>query len=302
MQRRSFIKNTALTLGALALLNKTTLATFLNDPAYKIKMLSDNIGVFTEKGGTILFCINKKGVTVVDAQFPDTAKHCIDEIKKLTKKKFEYLINTHHHGDHTGGNIAFKGIAKYVVAHENSLINQQKAAKKNNKEAEQLYPDLTYDKVWSRKLKGERITLYYFGRGHTNVDSFVRFEKANVVHVGDLVFNRRFPFIDKSSGANIGEWIKILKEATDKFDDKTTYVCGHAATGFDIVITKADVLLFRDYLSNLLKFGTESINKGMSKEDFMKTPAIPDSPEWKGDGISRSLEAVWEELHEVLKK
>ncbi len=302
MKRRSFIKNTALTLGALALLNKTTLAVFLNDPTYKIKMLSDNMGVFTEKGGTILFYINKQGVVVVDAQFPDTAQHCIDEIKKLTPKKFEYLINTHHHGDHTAGNIAFKSIAKYVVAHENSLINQQKAAKKNNKEADQLYPDLTYDKLWSRKLKGERISLYYFGRGHTNGDSFVRFEKANVVHLGDLVFNRRYPYIDKSAGANIGEWIKILKEATDKFDDKTTYVCGHAGEGFDIVITKADVLLFRDYLSNLLKFGTESIAKGITKEDFMKTTAIPDSPEWKGDGISRSLEAVWEELHEVVKK
>jgi cyclase len=302
MERRSFIKNTAFTLSALALLNKNTLAAFLENPAYKIKMLSDNMGVFTEKGGTILFRLGKKGIVVVDAQFPDTAQHCIDEIKKKSKKPFEFLINTHHHGDHTAGNIAFKGIVANVVAQQNSLKNQQNTAIKNKKEAVQLYPDITFDKVWSRKLKGERLTLYYLGRGHTDGDSFVHFEKANVVHVGDLVFNRRYPYIDKSAGANIGEWIKILKDATDKFDDKTTYVCGHAGEGFDIVITKADVLLFRDYLSNLLKFGTESINKGMSKEDFMKTTAIPDSPEWKGDGISRSLEAVWEELNEVVKK
>jgi cyclase len=302
MQRRSFIKNTTLILGALALLNKKTVAAFLADPSYKIKMLSDNMGVFTEKGGTMLFYINKQGVVVVDAQFPDTAQHCIGEIKKLTTKKFEYLINTHHHGDHTDGNIAFKGITKHVVAHENSLINQEKAAVKNKKESQQLYPDLTYDKLWSRKLKGERITMYHFGRGHTNGDSFVHFEKANVVHVGDLVFNRKFPYIDKSSGAHIGEWIKSLNKATEKFDEKTTYVCGHAAEDYDILLTKNDVLLFRDYLSNLLKLGTESITKGMSKEDFMKITAIPNSPEWKGDGISRSLEAVWNELHEVVKK
>jgi cyclase len=302
MERRSFIKNTAFTLSALALLNKNTLAAFLENPAYKIKMLSDNMGVFTEKGGTILFRLGKKGIVVVDAQFPDTAQHCIDEIKKKSKKPFEFLINTHHHGDHTAGNIAFKGIVANVVAQQNSLKNQQNTAIKNKKEAVQLYPDITFDKVWSRKLKGERLTLHYLGRGHTDGDSFVHFEKANVVHVGDLVFNRRYPYIDKSAGANIAEWIKILNEATEKFDDKTTYVCGHAGEGFDIVITKADVLLFRDYLSNLLKFCTESINKGMSKEDFMKTTAIPDSPEWKGDGISRSLEAVWEELNEVVKK
>ncbi len=298
MERRSFIKNTAFTLGALALLNKTTLAAFLEDPAYKIKMLSDNMGVFTEKGGTILFRLGKKGIVVVDAQFPDSAQHCIDEIKKKSKKPFEFLINTHHHGDHTAGNIAFKGLVANVVAHQNSLKNQQTTAIKNKKEAVQLYPDITFEKVWSRKIKGERVTLHYLGRGHTDGDSFVHFENANVVHLGDLVFNRMYPYIDKSAGANIGEWIKILTEATEKFNADTTYVCGHAAAGYDIVITKADILLFQDYLSNLLKFGSESINKGISKEDFMKTTAIPNSPEWKGDGINRSLEAVWAELNE----
>ena len=111
MQRRSFLRNTGLTMAGLALLNKKTLASFLNDPAWKIKMLTDDIGIFTEKGGTIAFLLNKKGIVVVDAQFPDTAPHLIDELKKKSKKAFKYLINTHHHGDHTAGNIAFKGLA-----------------------------------------------------------------------------------------------------------------------------------------------------------------------------------------------
>jgi cyclase len=298
MERRKFIKNTALTLGALALLNKTTLATFLADPAYKIKMLTDNIGIFSEKGGTILFLLNKQGVVVVDAQFPDTAVHCIDEIKKKTNKPFALLINTHHHGDHTAGNIAFKGIVANVVAHKNSLTNQQATAVKNKKEAAQLYPDITFDTTWSKKLKKEKITLHYLGKGHTNGDIFVHFKKANIVHVGDLVFNRRYPFIDKAAGANIAEWVKILTEASTKFNDKTTYVCGHAADGYDVVLTKADVLAFRDYLTNLLAYAKEKIDAGISKEEFMKTTAIPNASEWKGDGISRSLDAVWLELKE----
>ncbi len=296
MQRRLFLKNTSLTLGALAFLSKSTLASFLQDPSYKIKMITDNMGVFSEKGGTILFMLGKKGIIVVDAQFPDTAQHCIDEIKKKSSKPFQFLINTHHHGDHTAGNIAFKGLVKNVVAHQNSLKNQEAVAIKNKKEAQQLYPDITFDKVWTRKLKNERLTLHYFGRGHTNGDSFVHFKKANVVHVGDLVFNRRHPFVDKSAGANMGEWISILTEATSKFKEDTTYVCGHAADGFDILINKADVLLFRDYLSNVLKFTKESIDAGMTKEAFLKTTSIPNSPEWKGDGISRPLEAAWAEL------
>ncbi len=296
MQRRSFIKNTTLTLGALALLSKSTLASFLADPAYQIKMLTKDIGVFTESGGTILFMLGKKGTVVVDSQFPASAKHCIDEIMKKTKKPFSLLVNTHHHSDHTAGNLAFKGIVKNVVAHKNSKINQQAVAIKNKTEDKQLYPDTVFDTKWSKKLKGERLTLTYFGAGHTNGDSFVHFEKANIVHVGDLVFNRRHPFIDRSAGANISSWITVLQDATNKYSETTKYVCGHAGTGFDIVITKVDILLFRDYLGNVLKLAKESMAQGMTKVDFLKLKEIPGSPEWKGDGISRPLEAAWDEL------
>jgi cyclase len=298
MQRRSFIKNTTLTLSALALLSKSSLAVFLNDPAYKIKMISETMGIFMEKGGTILFRLGKDGIVVVDSQFADTAKHCIDELKTKANKPFLYLINTHHHSDHTSGNIAFKGIVGNVVAHQNSLKNQEATAIKSKKEALQLYPDLTFDTVWSKKLKKEKLTLHYFGSGHTNGDIFVHFEKANIVHVGDLVFNRRYPYIDKSSGANITSWIKVLETATNKFSETTTYVCGHAADGFETIISKADILLFRDYLNNLLTFTKGSVAKGITKEEYMKTTSIPGSPEWKGDGISRSLEAAWMEINE----
>ncbi len=299
MKRRSFIKNTTLTLGALPFLSKDTLAFFLNEPAYNIKMLTDTIGVFTEKGGTILFMLGKKGITVVDSQFPDTAQHCIDEIKKKSGSPFDLLINTHHHGDHTGGNIAFKGLAKNVVAHENSKTNQQAAAVKNKTEAKQLYPDLTYSSVWTRKNGRERIQLRYLGRAHTNGDSYVHFRRANIVHVGDLVFNRRHPFVDRTAGAHIGDWITNLTNATALFEKNTTYVCGHAGTGHDIVIKKADVLLFREYLSNVLKHTKESMAKGMTKAEFLKTTEIPGSPEWKGDGINRPLEAAWDELNGI---
>ncbi|MFN0082333.1 MAG: MBL fold metallo-hydrolase [Ferruginibacter sp.] len=302
MQRRSFIKNTGLTLGTLALLSKSTLASFLADPTYNIKMLTDNIGVFTESGGTILFMLGKKGTVVVDSQFPASAKHLIGEITKKTKKPFQLLVNTHHHGDHTAGNIAFKNLVENVVAHTNSKINQQTVAVKNKSEDKQLYPDLTYDTTWSKKLKDEKLTLNYFGAGHTNGDSFVHFEKANIVHVGDLVFNRLHPFIDRAAGANIAEWIKTLTAATDTFANNTIYVCGHAATGYDIVIDKTAILLFRQYLSNLLKLTTESIAKGITKADFLKLTEIPGSPEWKGDGISRPLKAAWDELTAINAK
>lgn len=302
MQRRSFIKSTALTLGALAFLTKDTLADFLNDPAYNIKMLTSDIGVFTEKGGTILFMLGKKGIVVVDAQFPDSAQHCIDEIKKKSSEPFLVLINTHHHADHTAGNIAFKGLAANVLAHTNSKINQQAVAVKSKNEDKQLYPNQTYDSVWSMDYSKTKVSLRYFGRGHTNGDSFVHFEKANIVHTGDLVFNRRHPFVDRTAGASITEWIKTLEQATVFFKDNTTYVCGHAGTGYDIVLKKADVLAFRDYLQNVLAVTEKSMASGINKAQFLKyVTNIPGSPDWKGDGIERPLEAAWDELNEMKK-
>ena len=205
-------------------------------------------------------------------------------------------INTHHHGDHTAGNIAFKGIVPHVLAHANSLTNQKAAAAKNKSEDKQLYPDLTYTDTWSEKIGKEKISLHYFGAGHTNGDSFVHFEHANIVHMGDLLFNRRHPFVDKSAGADMGSWIKVLDKAVATFDKKTQFVCGHSGEGYDIVTKPEDLKAFGDYLGNVLKFVEGEIKAGKTKEEIVKTKSIPGSDEWKGDGASRPLEAAYVEI------
>ena len=298
MQRRTFIRNTSLSAAALTFLNSSLFAALLPDPAWKIKMLTDNIGIFSEKGGTILFLITQKGIVVVDSQFADTAPHLIEELKKRSTQPFRFLINTHHHGDHTSGNISFKGLVKHVVAHENSLTNQIAAAVKAKTEAKQLYPDRTFDDAgWYRKVGDEGIQTYYFGPGHTNGDSIIHFETSNIAHMGDLVFNRRYPFIDKTAGASVKNWIKILRKADHTFDDKTQFVFGHSGAGYDITGNKEDIKAFKDYLEKLLEFGKQEIlRSGKSKEEFLKNKTIPGVTEWKGDGIERSLNAVWEEL------
>ena len=98
MNRRNFLQNTALTFGALTLAQQNLFANWFEDP-WKIKMLTDSIGIFSERGGTIAFMLSKKGIVVVDAQFPDQSKHLITELKKKSEKPFKLLINTHHHSD-----------------------------------------------------------------------------------------------------------------------------------------------------------------------------------------------------------
>ena len=298
MQRRKFLQHSMLTIGALSL-GKQKILTAMNVEPWKIQMLTNDIGIFTERGGTIAFYFSKEGITIIDAQFPDTAQHLIEELKKRKSEPFHLLINTHHHGDHTSGNIAFKGLLNKVLAHENSLINQKKVAVANKTEDKQFYPNLTFGKERNENIGKEKVSLNYYGAGHTNGDAVIHFKHANIAHVGDLVFNRRHPYVDRSAGANIQSWINVLNLTLKKFDNKTIFVCGHSGENYDVKGPKDMLLYFQDYLGNVLKLVEYGIKEGKSKEEILKATEIPGSPEWKGDGIERPLTAAYEELTNV---
>ncbi|HEY3386453.1 MAG TPA: MBL fold metallo-hydrolase [Saprospiraceae bacterium] len=261
-----------------------------------MKLLRRNVGIFKEKGGTIGWLIQPNGIVVIDSQWKEQAESLLGEIKKKQEGPVEFLINTHHHGDHTSGNIAFKGIAKKVLAHENSKLNQIASAQANNTTAEQLFPDMTYTDRWQQKVGDETIDIQYWGPGHTNGDSIIHFQQANVVHCGDLVFNRRYPFIDKTAGAMIDNWIEILQQMQSFFDNDTIFIFGHAREGFELTGNKNDLAAFADYLSALLEFVEKEIKSGKSKEEILLATEIPGAPEWTGDGIQRSLSAALTEL------
>jgi len=296
MQRRHFLRTTALTAGIFSLSPKDLLASLLQQPAWKIKMLNKETGLFTERGGTILFTVTKEGMVVVDTQFPEQSQHLIDELKKQHTQPFRLVINTHHHGDHSSGNLSFKGIVPHVLAHKNSLTNQQKSAVAQKTEDKQLYPDQTYTDTWCEKIGKEKICLYYFGAAHTDGDSVVHFTRSNIAHMGDLLFNRRHPFVDRGAGANIKSWIEVLSKTKKKLDKKTTYVYGHSAEGYDITGTSEDLDKFAEYLNNILDFTDKEIKSGKTKEEFLKTTTLPFTTEWKGDGLQRPLGAAYDEL------
>lgn len=307
MKRRSFLANTGITLGALALSNYSSLASVLAQEPYKIKMLTNNLGVFTEQGGTIAFLIPEKGansgLVVVDSQFVNPAQHLVEALKKKSELPFDLLINTHHHADHTSGNIVFKGLVKHVLAHENSLANQKQVAemaKSNGKEiVEQYFPDTVFAADYQYKIGNETIKAHYFGAGHTNGDAMIHFENQNAVHMGDLVFNKRYPYIDKSAGADIGSWIKVLDKAMATFGAKANYIFGHAYNPEEIVGTVEDLKAYQRYLEKLLDFVGKEIKAGKSKDEILKATTIPGAAEWKGDGIERSLDAAYQELYKA---
>lgn len=265
--------------------------------AGKMTPLRNNVGIYTERGGTIAWMIEEGSVVVVDTQFPDQANNLINEIKERGEKGVDLLINTHHHGDHTGGNIAFKDIAGRVVAHINSRANQMASAKSRGNEDTQLYPGIVFTDEWSDQVGSETITLRYFGPAHTDGDAMIHFENANVVHMGDLMFNRRFPYIDKSAGASISNWIDVLQQARKTFDKDTQFVFGHAGEGYPVTGTLDDLQAMQNYLRSVLKYVKKQMRLGKTVEEITETTTtIPGAPEWTGRGVERSISSAYMEL------
>ena len=301
MQRRHFIRNTGLLAGSAFLFQSKVWAAFLKSNEFSLKMLRNDVGIFTERGGTIGFYLSKDGPLVIDTQFPDTVVHLIDEINKKTEIPIGILLNTHHHGDHTSGNIAFRNIVKQVVAHENSLANQKAVAEKQKTTEKQFFPNQTFEKELKLKTGNEKITGHYFGAAHTNGDAIYHFEHANIMHVGDLMFNKRHPRVDKSAGASIQNWIKVLDKIQKEGDKDTLYIFGHSLKAGEETGTAEDLKKFQDYLNKVLRFAEGEYKKGVTKEEFIKNTAIPGISEWTGGGIEWTLTAAFEEASEETK-
>jgi glyoxylase-like metal-dependent hydrolase (beta-lactamase superfamily II) len=297
MQRRHFLRNAGLSASLLALAPKDLLAAFLQQPAYKLTMLRNNVGIFNEKGGTIAFYLSDEGIVVVDSQYPATIQHAIDELKKINQNPFKLLINTHHHGDHTGGNIAFKGLVEHVVGHENCLSNYKRVAAEQKSEDKQLFQDITFKDTWKYKIGKEKIKAHYFGAAHTSGDAMIHFQNANIVHMGDLMFNRIYPVIDRKAGASFKHWTIVLDKALDTFDDDTIFVFGHGSNNA-VVGSKDDLRGMQQYINQLFKLVDENIKAGKSKEDILQITSIPNVAEWKDEFklIKINLETAYLEL------
>ena len=179
------------------------------------------------------------------------------------------LINTHHHGDHTGGNKAY-GVSK-IVAHENCLKSHRATTEKTADQ--QAYATATFKDTWSEKFGDETIEARYFGPGHTGGDAVIHFQQANVMHMGDLLFNRAHPNIDRAQGARIDNWITIL-ETVAEARARTTRSSLPATPRTTGAQQPRRVMHFRNYLTAVLDHARAGVKAGQSKEEIQKLPAL----------------------------
>jgi glyoxylase-like metal-dependent hydrolase (beta-lactamase superfamily II) len=238
-------------------------------PVTRFEELRRGVGMFIGQGGTIGYLINSDGAVAVDSQFMNTATICAAGLKERTPKGIAMLLNTHHHGDHTGGNKAY-GVGK-IVAHENCLKSHRATTEKTADQ--QAYATATFTDTWSEKFGNETIEMRYFGPGHTGGDAVIHFQQANVMHMGDLLFNRAHPNIDRAQGARIDNWITILDTVNKRASNDTIIIAGHAKDNA-VKNTRAEITHFRNYLTAVLDSARAAVKGGQSKEELQKMPAL----------------------------
>ena len=228
-----------------------------------------NVGFFTMRGGTIGWMVNPGAVVAVDSQYPAEATACLNGLNERSgNRPVDFLINTHHHGDHTGGNISFRGAAKKVVAHVKADEHMRQPPG-SQPPADQLFPDTTFTETWSADVGDERVSAKFYGRAHTSGDAAITFERANVVHMGDLMFHQRHPVVDRAAGATLRGWMTVLDRAMRDHANDTIYIFGHTGTGLPVTGSQADVTRFKDYMGALLAFVETQVKAGKSREEVL---------------------------------
>lgn len=244
-------------------MGSTSMYPLLSLKSGDIQKVRGNVSAFTLKGGTVGVLETKNEFVIIDSQFPDSIQSLLDAVS-ANGKPISYLCNTHHHGDHTSGNIAFKNLTNNVLAQKLVPDLQRRAAIEQKKEDAQLYANILFDKEYKKDFSGEKMKAMHLGAGHTFGDTLYHFENENVAHLGDLIFNNIMPVYRPKDGSNVFGWIAYLEKIENYFDQDTQFIFGHGNTKENAVGTKADVVKMRTYLTAAQDFVVKQHSMGMS--------------------------------------
>ncbi|WP_417799532.1 MBL fold metallo-hydrolase [Tenacibaculum sp.] len=228
--------------------------------------LTENIYVLKGQGGNIGIFVGENGVFMIDDQFAPLSKKILATIKTITTKPITYLINTHWHGDHTGGNANFQKEGAVIVSHENvrkrMSIEQVIRGKKRPASPKEALPVITFSKDIQFYIDEEPIMITHIHNAHTDGDALVYFGNSNVLHVGDAYFQGKFPYIDLNSGGTIDGYIDGIEKIIMIADDATKIIPGHGN-----VSSEKELKVYLSMLKDLKNTIISEIEKGASLEE-----------------------------------
>ncbi|MGE0173592.1 MAG: MBL fold metallo-hydrolase [Oligoflexales bacterium] len=258
--------------------------------------VAGNVHMLVGAGGNIGVSVGNDGVLIVDDQFKELAPKIRAAIAKLTPGPIKFVINTHWHGDHTGGNSAL-GDKAIIVAHENvrKRMSVEQFSKFFNKtipaSPKAALPIITFDGNITIYFNDEPIRIVHLPSGHTDTDSMVIFEKSKVAHLGDEYFSEGWPFIDLESGGTVRGYISNLETVIKTLDGGYKVIPGHGPKAG----TVEDVKTFHQVLSDSSKFVLEKKKAGKTL-DAIKKEGLPEQWSKWGKGFidnDRWIETVF---------
>ena len=230
------------------------------------QQLSDNVYMLTGQGGNIGVCVGDQGVFMIDDQFARLTPKILEAIKALSDKPIQFLINTHYHGDHTGGNENIAQQGAKIIAHDNVYKRLSESSPATPKEA---LPVISFNDKLQLHINGEDVLVFHAENAHTDGDALLYFTQSNVLHTGDTFFSELYPYIDLDSGGSINGYIEAVKKALILIDDDTKIIPGHGKLS-----NKVKYQFFLSMLEDLKTKVLAEIESGKTEEDVAANTAI----------------------------
>lgn len=231
----------------------------------KTNKLSENIYMLEGRGGNIGVSVGDDGVIMIDSQFAPLSPKILAAIKKLSHKDIKFLVNTHHHGDHTGGNGNMSKLGTQIVAHD----NVRKRIKANANQSDESLPIITFSDKLSIHINGEQALIFHVENAHTDGDVMLYFTESNILHTGDTYFNERYPYIDLNSGGSIDGYINAIKSALILIDDDTKIIPGHGKLS-----NKKEYQFFLSMLKNLKTLVLDEIDSEKTEDEVANNTSL----------------------------
>lgn len=226
--------------------------------------VNGNVSMLKGAGGNIGVLTGNDGIFMIDDQFAPLSEKILNKLKTLSDKPVKYLVNTHHHGDHTGGNKNFQEEGALIFAHENV-----RKRLKNDTTTIGGLPVVTFDENINLHLNNNDIMVVHVHNAHTDGDALVFFPQSNVLHTGDTFFNGQFPFIDLESGGSVDGDIEAAETGLSIINEQTRIIPGHGS-----IASYQDYKNYLEMLKSIRKNVMDAIEKGKTEAEVVADESL----------------------------
>lgn len=267
-----------------------TLAQDFDDVEMTIHPAAGSVSYIEGRGGNIGLFIGEDGVFLIDDQYAPLTDKIVAAIREVSDEPIRFLVNTHMHPDHTGGNENFGRMGTMIFGHDN--VRSQMAAAGYAEEP----PLITFSEDMSFHINGETVHVFKVPNSHTNGDVFIKFQGSNVIHTGDVYRTTTYPYIDVGNGGSFLGTIDALDRLIEASDADTKIIPGHGQLS-----NVAEARVFRDMVAAIRDRVAEAIRNGMSLEEIQNAGLTADYDDrWAGTGriggAASLLEAAYADL------